>query len=121
LRKWSRWEDWTALVAGLVAALSTIWVTPMGASVVLMLVFGILLVAAAVVNLAMPDLSWMEWVQGVLGVLLFISPWVGGYATAMGAAWFSWICGAVAIVVTAIALAPRLTSGSHHGDLAHAH
>lgn len=120
MRKWSRWEDWTALVAGLVAALSTIWVTPMGASVVLMLVFGILLIAAAAVDLSLPELRWMEWVQGVLGVLLFISPWIGGYASAMGAAWLSWICGGVAIVVTAIAL-PRLTSGSHHGDMAHAH
>lgn len=110
-----------AVVAGLVAALSTIWVTPMGASVVLMLVFGILLIAAGVVNLAMPELEWMEWVQGVLGVLLFISPWIGGYAAAMGAAWLSWICGGVAIVVTAIVLAPRLTSGSHHGGMAHAH
>jgi hypothetical protein len=121
LRKWTRWEDWVAVVAGIVAALSTIWVTPMGSSVVLMLVFGILLIAAGVVNLAMPELDWMEWVQGVLGVLLFISPWMGRYATDMGAAWLSWICGGVAIVVTAIALMPRLTSHSHGGGVAHAH
>jgi hypothetical protein len=121
LKKWTRWEDWVAVVAGLVAALSTIWVTPMGSSVVLMLVFGILLIAAGVVNLAMPELDWMEWVQGVLGVLLFISPWMGRYSTDMGAAWLSWICGGVAIVVTAIALMPKMTSRSHGGGVAHAH
>jgi len=122
MKKWTRWQDWVAVVAGLVAAISTIWVAPMGASMALMLTFGVLLVVAGVLNLAMPELHWMEWVQGVLGVLLFIAPWAGHYAAATGAAWFSWICGGVAIVVTAITLVPMLTSRSHHGGgVAHAH
>ncbi len=121
MKKWTRWQDWTALAAGLVAALATTWVTPAGASVALMLIFGILLIVSGILNLAMPDLRWMQWAQGVLGALLFISPWIGVYATAMGAAWFSWICGIVAVAVTAMTLAPTASSRSHHGDVAHAH
>jgi hypothetical protein len=56
-------------------------------------------------------------VHGVLGVLLFISPWAGMYATHTGAAWFSWICGAVAIIVAAWELVP--VPGSDR--MAHSH
>jgi hypothetical protein len=82
-----------------------------------MVVLGVLLIIAGLINLAMPGLAWMEWVHGVLGVLLFISPWAGMYATHTGAAWFSWICGAVAIIVAAWELVP--VPGSDR--MAHSH
>jgi hypothetical protein len=61
----------------------------------------------------------MEYVQGVLGVLLIISPWVGGYADTMtfGPAWMSWICGAVAVVVAALAIRPSMRA--HHDAITH--
>ena len=117
MKKWTRWQDWVTVAAGLVVALSTIWVAPAGLSVVLMVVLGVLLIIAGLINLAMPGLAWMEWVHGVLGVLLFISPWAGMYATHTGAAWFSWICGAVAIIVAAWELVP--VSGNDR--MAHSH
>ncbi|NNC13800.1 SPW repeat protein [Planctomonas sp. JC2975] len=114
-----RWQDWVTVAAGVVVALSTIWVTPGGLSMLLMIGLGALLVIAGLINLAMPGLDWMEWVHGAIGVLLFISPWAGMYATHMGAAWFSWVCGGVAVIAAAWELLP-VRGGSHH-DMAHSH
>ena len=119
MKKWTRWEDWVAIAAGLAVVLSTMFVAPMGASVAIMLTLGILLIASGVVNLAFPGMVAMEYVQGALGLLLIISPWVGGYAdaTTFGAAWMSWICGAVAVVVAALAVRPSMRA--HHDAITH--
>ena len=74
MKKWTRWEDWVAIAAGLAVALSTMFVAPMGASVAIMLTLGVLLVASGVVNLAFPGLVAMEYVQGALGLLLIVIP-----------------------------------------------
>ena len=119
MKKWTRWEDWVAIAAGLAVAVSSMFVPAMGASVAIMVTLGVLLVISGLVNLAMPGLVAMEYVQGALGVLLIISPWVGGYADAMtfGAAWVSWICGAVAVVVAALAIRPSMQA--HHDAITH--
>ena len=108
MRKWTRWEDWAAVAVGLVVALSGIFMAPEGASMVWMLVLGILLVASGLVNLAMPGLVATEYVQLGLGVLLFIAPWIGGYADAMALAWICWIGGAVTAIVAALAIRPAM-------------
>jgi len=119
MKQWTRWEDWVAIAAGLAAALSALFLAPVGASVAIMVTLGVLLVISGVVNLAFPGLVAMEYVQGALGVLLIISPWVGGYADAMtfGAAWMSWICGAIAVVVAALAIRPSMRA--HHDAITH--
>lgn len=108
MNKWMRWQDWVAVAAGAYAALSVFWTTQVGASMPMMLVLGILLAVAGLWNLAMPGLVAMEWIHVVIGALLVISPWVGGYATATGAAWTSWICGAIGIVVGLWAIRPAM-------------
>jgi hypothetical protein len=108
MKRWTRWEDWVAVAVGLVAALSTIWMEREGASMVWMIVLGVLLIASGVVNLAMPGLVASEYVQLGLGVLLFLAPWIGGYASATGPAWVSWVGGAVAAIVAALAIRPAM-------------
>ena len=117
MHKWTRWEDWATVVVGAVVALSTIWMTAMGASIALMVILGILLIVSGLVNLARPSMMAMEWVQGALGILLFIAPWIGGYSSETGAAWFSWVGGVVTIVVAALAMQPM--AHMHHRPLAH--
>ena len=56
MKNWTRWEDWVAIAAGLAVVLSTMFVTHAGASLAMMLVLGILLIASGIVNLAMPGL-----------------------------------------------------------------
>jgi hypothetical protein len=117
MKKWTRWQDWVAVAAGLYVALATIWTAPAGASIALMIVLGVLLIISGLWNLAMPGMVAMEWIQGVLGALLFISPWVGNYANQMGAAWSSWICGGVAIIVAMLAVQP--STRTHHQAITH--
>ncbi|UOQ90424.1 SPW repeat protein [Agromyces endophyticus] len=119
MKKWTRWEDWVAIAAGLAVMVATLFVTPVGASLAMMLVLGALLVVSGIVNLAMPGMVAMEYVQGALGLLLIISPWVGGYASGeyMGAAWMSWICGAIAVIAAALAIRPSMRA--HHDAIPH--
>jgi SPW repeat len=119
MTKWTRWEDWVAIAAGLAVALSTMFMPAMGASVAIMATLGVLLIISGLVNLAFPGMVAMEYVQGALGLLLIISPWVGGYADAMtfGPAWMSWICGAVVVIVAALAIRPSMRA--HHDAITH--
>jgi SPW repeat len=113
MKKWTRWQDWVAVAVGVVAALSTLWTDQAGMSMTLMIVFGVLLVASGLVNLAMPGMPAVEWAQVVIALLLFLSPWLGSYTEQTGAAWTSWIGGAIAVIVTAIAIRPSMDV-SHH-------
>jgi hypothetical protein len=108
MKKWTRWEDWVAVAVGVVAAGSTFFMEQAGASMVWMLVLGVLLIASGLVNLAMPGLVATEYVQLGLGALLFIAPWIGGYADAMALAWICWIGGAVTAIVAALAIRPAM-------------
>ena len=113
MKKWTRWEDYVAIVAGLYAALATMWTSQTTASTSLMLVFGILLIVSGVLNLAMPGTPWLEYAQCAFGVLLFLSPWMGAYTGHMGASWTSWIAGIVAAAATAAAFKPAIDAQHH--------
>ncbi|MCU6480311.1 uncharacterized membrane protein HdeD (DUF308 family) [Arthrobacter silviterrae] len=122
MKKWNRWQDYVAVVAGLYAALSTMWTTQQASSMVMMIGCGVLLIAAGVWNLMSPGTPVAEWVQMVLGALLFISPWLAGYSGHMGAAWTSWIAGAVALIAGVLAVQPSMrehTVGHDKGLPAH--
>jgi hypothetical protein len=112
MKKWARWEDCVAGLCGLYAALSVLRTRQAGGSTALMLVFGILLVVPGAMNLSLPGTPWLEYAQCALGVLLFISPWIGAYPDQTGAAWTSWIAGILAAAVTAAAIKPALDT--HH-------
>jgi len=45
-----------------------------------------------------------DWANLVLGVLLFLSPWVLGFRSDQHASWNAWICGAVIAVLAIGAL-----------------
>nr|WP_307799779.1 SPW repeat protein [Pseudonocardia alni] len=69
-----------------------------------MVVLGVVLAATSLWSLAVPGSVASEWVHGVLGVLLFLAPWVMGYSALTGASWTSWVAGVLAVVVAASAL-----------------
>ncbi|HTF46283.1 MAG TPA: SPW repeat protein [Pseudonocardia sp.] len=95
-KSFSRWQDWVVGVAGLYAALSPIWTEHGRGTTGTLIVFGVLLVLAALWSLAQPGAVSSEYVHTALGVLLFISPWVFGYAAYAGASWTSWVVGVIA-------------------------
>ncbi len=118
----ARWQDWVAVVIGVAVALSPIWFDTNSAALWSMIVLGALVAVAGLANMASPATEMVVWAMGVLGVLMFLAPWVTGYSDFTGAAWTSWIGGA-ATVLTALAAMPegsRLHFG-HGGGLATHH
>jgi hypothetical protein len=113
MKAWTRWQDWVALVAGLYAALSPIWVstTHEGGAVASLIVLGVLLVLTSLGSLARPAAAATEWLTALWGVLLFVAPWVITYSSLSGAAWTSWIVGAIGFLAGVTA---GLTGGVAH-------
>ncbi|WP_433869880.1 SPW repeat protein [Saccharopolyspora sp. CA-218241] len=103
-KPWVRWQDWLGVVLGAYLVLSTLWTTTNGGALSAMIVLGALLVIASAWSLAMPSSMTSEYVHMALGVLMFIAPWVLGYADLTGAAWTSWIVGALTVLAGAAAL-----------------
>ncbi|MBT1002380.1 SPW repeat protein [Paenarthrobacter sp. DKR-5] len=119
MKKWTRWQDYAVAVVGLYTALSTLWTAQAGMSSVLMVTFGVLLLAGGLINLAMPGTPWVEYGQAVVAVLLFISPWLGSYTSQTGAAWTSWIAGAICVVATGLAIRPSNEAHHEHVRMSH--
>jgi len=113
--QWTRWQDWGAVVLGIVAGVAVVWLDATNAAAWTdaalwsLLVFGVLLLASGLWSLTRPDSVASEYVHIGLGVLLFISPWVLDYATVPAAAWTSWVVGALAVLV-GVAAIPMATT-----------
>ena len=120
MKKWNRWQDYVAVIAGMFAALSTLWTVQQDSSMVMMIGCGVLLMATGVWNLMSPWQPVAEWVQMILGAVLVLSPWFAGYTSLMGAAWTSWIAGGVAVIAGVMALQPSMHQHAegHHGGMA---
>jgi uncharacterized membrane protein HdeD (DUF308 family) len=117
-RQWMRWQDWAAVVLGAYLILAFLWTDTNGTALTAMIVLGALLVLSSLWSLAMPGSITSEYSHILLGVLLFISPWVLAYTPFMGAAWTSWVVGVLAVIAGAAALpeanaAHRGVAGQH--------
>jgi hypothetical protein len=112
MRKWNRWQDWVALVVGVYAFLSPIWTQATMAATWSTIVLGVLLAASALWSLAAPGAVASEYIHAALGLLLFVSPWVLGFAGVAGMAWTAWILGIIALA-TGIWAIPT-SNRAHH-------
>lgn len=117
-RAWTRPHDWAEVVLGVVAVLSFLWVDTDTTVMWTMIVLGALIALDGLLSLAMPGLIYGEGVQIVLGVLLFISPWVMTYTDLRAASWSAWIIGGLTIIVGAAALP---VASASHGRMAGQH
>jgi SPW repeat len=101
---WRRWQDWVAVVAGVYAFLSPIWTHTETKATTTVVILGIVAAVVGLVSLAVPGAVALEWVEVVVGILMFISPWVIGFTAMSGMAWTAWIVGVVLVVVGLLAL-----------------
>jgi SPW repeat len=101
---WRRWQDWAVVVVGVLTALAPIVVATSTAALSVLIVLGVLLAVTGLWSLGAPGSLASEYIHVVLGVLLFISPWVFSYTALTGAAWTSWVAGVLAVVVGLSAL-----------------
>ena len=79
-------------------------------------VLGVLLIAAALGAYFLPR-AWEEWSEGVLGVLMIVSPWVMGFSAEHNAMLSAVISGVLVLVLAAWVLVTdeSYSSWRHHG------
>ncbi len=99
MRKWTRWQDWVALVVGVYALLSPIWTSTSMAATWTMVILGVLSALAALWSLAMPENVISEYVHAAFGVLFFLSPWVMRFTDMSALAATAWIAGVLTFIV----------------------
>ena len=107
------------MVAGLYALLSPIWTTTVSKATTTLVILGIVAAVVGLVSLAMPGAVALEWVTIVVGVLMFIAPWVIRFTATTGMAWTAWIVGVVLVVAGLLAL-PQ-SNRVHQGRLTPQH
>lgn len=113
VRPWTRPQDWAEVVLGVVTALAFLVFAADTAALWTMVILGALIAIDGLLSLAMPGLVYGEAVQIVLGVLLFVSPWVMGYTEFTGMSWTSWIVGVLTVIVGALGL--QAAQATHRG------
>jgi hypothetical protein len=119
-RPWTRVQDFAEVLFGAFVALSPLWVDATTKVTWTLVVLGALIALDGVWSLAAPKLMATEGIQAVLGVLLFISPFVMGYTGLTMAAWTSWIVGGLTLVIGGLTM--QLVGSAHrHGRLTGQH
>ena len=102
MKAWTRWQDWVSLVLGVLLFISP-WVfstSTNGSSSGNAWIVGVIGVVLALLALAsISSAAIAEGISIVLGVWLFISPWVLGFTAIGSAAWTAWIIGVLFVVV----------------------
>ena len=119
MQKWNRWQDWSNVVLGVILFIApfVFAATANMAAAYTAYIGGVLLVIVGLFDLANPDNQYGEWIEGLLGVLVFISPWVLGFSALTMLAWSAWIIGVLSVALAATVL---FTEGrSQHTTAAH--
>ena len=110
-----RWQDWVLLTGGVWLFLVP-WLLSTAddaASSWNAWILGVLVVATTWWALARPADRAPEWLQGLYGIWLFVTPWVFGFTGLAAAAWNAWIVGGALILFALLAyadLVPATTS-----------
>ena len=102
MTSWSRWQDWSAMVLGAWLFISPWIFGHVGsASAWNAWTVGVVVVVISLWTLAQPSSITAEGTAAVVGLWLFIAPWVLGFSALAGLAWNAWI---VAILLVGVAL-----------------
>ena len=96
-----RWQDAVAMLAGAFAALSPLWMDTSETATWTMAVLGACTVLVSAWSMYRPEDEVSEYAQAVLGVLLFISPWVMDFTRLDDLALTAYIAGAIVFVMGA--------------------
>lgn len=107
VRPWTPWQDWVNVVLGAYLALAPLWTA--GAPAGWFVTLGILAIVVGLWAAGTASAKSAEWVQIILGAVVFLSPWLGGFAAAAAAAWTAWIIGIALIVFAAVAMSQNNT------------
>ena len=98
---WKRWQDWASVVIGVLffvtpfafggtATATAAWTAYIG---------GALLVIGGLYSLSSPGIRSLEYAEVVLGVLIFIAPFVLGFTALSAMAWSAWVAGVLTVLL----------------------
>ncbi len=110
-----RWQDWITAALGVILFITPFVFgdTSQTAAAWTAYVGGVLLFVFGAGMLIAPRERNLEYLPLVLGVLLFLSPWVLGFSGLTAIAWSAWIIGVLAVLVagSVLAVGGRATMG----------
>lgn len=120
MKKWTRWQDWVALIAGVYTFLSPIWTNTDTKATWTMVILGVVVAVVALWSMNNPGDRTADYALVLMGVLLFISPWVMGFDTMDGLALTAWIAGVVTVISGVLAM-PQIEERMHphHRSITH--
>ena len=109
MRPWGRWQNWIIALVGIWLFISPWVLTTTGSADVARnaWIVGAAIFVVALIALGTPNNPTADWVNVLLGVWLFISPWVLGYAGVKDGAWNAWILGVITVILALWALQVR--------------
>ncbi|WP_137724945.1 SPW repeat domain-containing protein [Prescottella subtropica] len=114
----TRWQDYAAVIIGAFAALSPLWLDTNTGARWSLIVLGVLVAVAGLAHMARPGIAAADYAMGVLGVLMFISPWVMNFHAMSSASWTAWVVGALTVTVSVVGM-PAMNARMHgHGGVA---
>jgi hypothetical protein len=76
-------------------------------TIIVLMAIGLIATADALWAWGKPGMRTPEWVMGVVGVVLFVSPWALQFKTEAAVAWNAWIIGAILAVDAVLAYVAR--------------
>ena len=93
-----RWQDWATLGVGVALATPSVFGTTVPpAAAWAGFVGGVVLAVAGMWAVLTPTVRFTAWAEVVVGVVIFIAPWVLGYSDLTSLAWGSRIAGILAV------------------------
>lgn len=100
-RPWTRWQNWANVILGIILFISP-WYTltwEYGNSSWNAWIIGAAIVIVALVALSEAVRPVASWLNVILAIWLFISPWVLDFAYRSGMAWTAWIIGVLVFIL----------------------
>jgi uncharacterized membrane protein HdeD (DUF308 family) len=108
----SRAQDFLAVVLGVFAALSPLWVETNNLGQWSLIVLGALIALTGLAQMYRPAMQATDYAMGLFGALLFVSPWAMDFTAYRSASWTAWVVGIVTVVV-AVAALPAVSGRLH--------
>src|SRR5947207_1994366 len=92
---WRPWKDWATVVIGVLLFITPFVLGSTGSATAAGTAYvgGVLLVIAGVWTLSTRSVQFSEWAEVLIGVLLFVAPWVLGFSGLTSMALSAWIAG----------------------------
>jgi SPW repeat len=98
---WRPWKDWATVAIGVLLFITPFVLGSTGSATAAGTAYvgGVLLVIAGVWTLSTRSVQFSEWAEVLIGVLLFVAPWVLGFSGLTSMALSAWIAGVLAVVL----------------------